>query len=55
MFEGNATQYRAAVFTAVLSSAPRLVISDELIEFRWWSPEVESWDEMDALDAEVVR
>ncbi len=54
-YGGDATGYRAAVFSASLGSAPALVESEELSGFRWWNPSSELWDGLSPVDAEVVR
>jgi 8-oxo-dGTP pyrophosphatase MutT (NUDIX family) len=54
-FRGDATKYRAAVFSVILASAPNLIKSDELISFVWWDPSDELWDGLCPLDAEVAR
>lgn len=55
VFGDEATRYRAEVFAVVLTSAPELIESNELSEFRWWDPHEEPWYGMDNLDAEIVR
>lgn len=54
-FEGDATRYRALVFTHALSSVPNLIESDELNSFAWWDPDDEIADEMSPIDAEIAR
>ena len=55
MYGGEASRHVAAVFLMVTDSAPVLVESDEMDKFGWWDPAGALWDEMNSLDAEVVR
>lgn len=44
-----------AVYRVRLPDVPQLVVNEEALDFRWWSP-VESVDaEMSPLDAEIAR
>jgi 8-oxo-dGTP diphosphatase len=54
-FGGDATVYRAGVFTVLLSSDVDLEASDELASFLWWDPTGDAWDGLSPLDAEIAR
>lgn len=54
-FSGDATIYRAAVFTLSLESEPDMAASDELASFLWWDPADDPWDGLSPLDAEIAR
>jgi 8-oxo-dGTP diphosphatase len=55
MFGYGSTRHVASVFAVLLSSAPNLVVNDELSDFEWWDPTGEVWDGLSPLDAEVAR
>lgn len=55
MFERQATEHLAAVFSLSLEHAPTLVENDELIRFIWWDPRDELEEGQCLLDAEVAR
>ena len=54
-FGGGSTRYEAAVFAILLSSAPNLIVSDELNDFEWWDPTGEVGEGFSPLDAEGAR
>jgi len=43
-----------AVYRAELAAAPRLVLSEEGLGFRWWSPREAVAPDMSPLDAEIA-
>lgn len=45
----------AAVYRTSLTVAPRLVVNDEALDFRWWDPHAPVTEEMSPLDAEITR
>jgi 8-oxo-dGTP diphosphatase len=45
----------AAVFRTALQVEPRLVVNDEVSDFRWWDPCAPVGGDMSPLDAEIGR
>ena len=45
----------AAVYRTVLQVKPRLVVNDEISDFRWWDPSSPVGGNMSPLDAEIGR
>lgn len=43
-----------AVYRAQLGAVPRLVVNDEVSDFRWWQPGGPVSDDMSPLDAEIA-
>jgi 8-oxo-dGTP diphosphatase len=44
-----------AVYQVRLQAVPRLVVNDEALDFRWWSPAEPVSEDMSPLDAEIAR
>lgn len=44
-----------AVYRVQLRVVPPLVVNDEVLGFRWWSPTQPVSDDMSPLDAEIAR
>ncbi len=44
-----------AVYLLRLDVVPPLIVNDEVLDFRWWSPSAPVDDDMSPLDAEIAR
>ncbi|GAA3458029.1 NUDIX hydrolase [Saccharothrix longispora] len=44
-----------AVYRARLRVAPRLLVNDEVLDFRWWPPSDPVGEDTSPLDAEIAR
>jgi 8-oxo-dGTP pyrophosphatase MutT (NUDIX family) len=44
-----------AVYRTELHTAPLLVVNDEAVDFRWWTPHSPLIDDLNPIDAEIAR
>lgn len=44
-----------AVYRGRLRTLPRLIVNDEALAFRWWSPREPVGEDVSPLDAEIAR
>jgi 8-oxo-dGTP diphosphatase len=52
---GPARRELLAVYRVALRTVPSLVVNDEALAFRWWSPADPVSEDMSPLDAEIAR